>query len=46
MYGYLLSSESGVAVLSSCLKKNGPPLPIRQLSTVTRLGSTATKEYN
>jgi hypothetical protein len=39
MWGYLLSSESGVALLSSCLKKNGHPLHIRPHSTVTR-------EYN
>jgi len=41
---FLLSSA--VALLSSCLKKHGHPLPIRPLSTVTRLGSTATREYN
>ena len=46
MWGYLLSSEAGVALLSSYLKKNGHPLPIRPHSTVTRLGSTATREYN
>jgi hypothetical protein len=39
MWGYLLSSESGVALLSSCLKKNGHPLHIRP-------HSTATREYN
>jgi hypothetical protein len=39
MWGPLLSSESGVALLSSCLKKNGHPLHIRPLSTATR-------EYN
>ncbi len=37
MWGHLLSSESGVALLSSCLKKNGHPLHIRLLSTVTAL---------
>jgi len=46
MWGYLLSSEAGVALLSSCLKKNGHPLRIRPHSTVTRLGSTATREYH
>ena len=44
--GYLLSSEAGVALLASCLKKNGHPLLIRPLSTVTQLGSTATREEN
>lgn len=39
MWEHLLSSESGVALLSSCLKKNGHPLPIRPLST-TLLVST------
>jgi hypothetical protein len=46
MWGHLLSSESGVALLSSYLKKHGHPFPIRPLSTVTRLGSTAMRESN